>query len=149
MAENDNEKGLKWLARYVLIPLGVAALGLIGYLLEHQSSPATNAPIASGESKEAVDFYLSSKYRARDEHESTITIGETVVIHWNVTNARPGKLFLKEVDTDGDVVLNKEVGSHGMLKYDDTFHTADCILEREDDKGGRTQLGSLRITAVH
>jgi hypothetical protein len=92
--------------------------------------------------------YLSSKWKSRDEHELAVGIGETVIIHWNITNPHGEDFYLRGLDLNGNTLLEKKVPSSGIFADPDSFETVDFILER-DEGSTRTSLGSLRITALH
>ena len=149
MAKDDREKGSKWWVRHAVVPVIVAVLGIVGTWVAMRkgntstTTTTTSAPSTEpSEMPEAVDFYLSTRWRPRDDHEAMIGIGETVLIHWNIKHPKSESYVLKEIDVQGSTVLSDKVGPNGIKEYS-TLQTVDCFLQRTDG----AVLGSLRINA--
>jgi hypothetical protein len=151
---NSLERGLKWWLRYVIVPLvgggGIIAIWVATIERSKDAThpkPSVEKPEAGPEENEKIDFFLSTNTRPRDDRETVIGIGETVLIHWNILNSHGESFYLREIDVQGNTLLFRQVETSGILPYN-TTETVDCILERDNASGkGRTVLGSLRILA--
>jgi hypothetical protein len=150
MAREESEKGVEWWVRYVLVPVIGAVLGgggLIALIISVREHPKEPPPPVVAESKETIDFYLSTKVRARDNQEAVISIGEQVLVHWNITNSHGETFFLTQMALDGRIISSKKIPPYGVFADDDPLDTVDFILEKDDGTtNGKTMLKTLRVT---
>jgi hypothetical protein len=145
----EEEKGVKWWLRHVLVPIlgGGGIIALFVSVREHPSPRETPSPtpqIEKEEKKEVVSFFLSTPNKAHEEKEADVSyLREKSYIHWNVINPR-GKLFLRTTPVSGSSNLSKELPESGLQSLSPS-ETEDYSLEEEYPPGHWKTLASVRL----
>lgn len=88
MAETT-ESGFKWWMRYVVVPI-IGGGGIIAIVIALMSPRPENVkPSGEGSGAENVEFYIErGNGTATDQNYLEVPRGETVTVHWKVSNPR-------------------------------------------------------------
>jgi hypothetical protein len=147
------ETGHKWWIRYVIVPLCVAAIGVILIVLNHSTDsvykvpPQTTSEDETTETVEAtgtnVEITAPDELYIVDEHkkdlvkDARVRKGSVFTVKWDARDVSSGQLHLLLLGANGKAIMDKKVGQMGLQKMSSDYRIAFQLVE---DYNGKKRL---------